>query len=67
MECGPYSLNLPDFEEKGATTEDLVDRSLQTLNANAADELVDSLDNLKEAAIYLVGGTEDTIVPMVAV
>ena len=67
MECGPYALDLPDFHVEGVTTEELVDRSLKALNTNATDGMIDSPDHLKESAIYLVGGTEDTTVPMLAV
>ena len=67
MECGPYTLDLPDFHAEGATTEERVDKSLHALNANATDGMIDSPDHLKESAVYLVGGTEDTTVPMLAV
>ena len=39
---------------------------MKKLNSNAEHGLIDSPENLKESAIYLVGGTKDTTVPMVA-
>ena len=67
MECGPYSLDLDDYYAPGVTTDELVTRSLATLRSNYADGSIDDTDNLRNSAIYIVGGTEDTTMPMLAV
>ena len=67
MQCGPYSLDLPDYHKPGETKDDLVQRSMATLKANDQAGSIDSTENLKNAAIYLVDGTEDTTIPLIAV
>ena len=67
MECGPYGLDLSDYHQEGVTTKELLDRSLKILTTNDEDGTIDNTDNLKNAAIYLVDGTEDPTIPLVAV
>ena len=67
MECGPYSLDLSDYHAPGVTTDELVSRSLETLRSNNANGSIDDTDNLRNSAIYIVGGTEDTTMPMLGV
>ena len=67
MECGPYSTDLGDFHKPGASTKELETTAIDNIKKNAEAGKIDSLDNLKKAAVYLVGGTEDTTVPMLAV
>ena len=67
MECGPYSEDLPDYHAKGVTTDELVARAEKVLDANAQSKVIDDPSHLSDAAIYLVGGTDDTTVPLLAV
>ena len=66
MQCGPWSLNLMDVHKKGVTAEELVEKSMKKLNYNAEHGLIDDPKHLQWRAIYLVGGTKDHTVPLVA-
>ena len=67
MECGPYSMRNPDFHKPGASTKELETAAINTIEKYANTGAIDPLENLKDVAVYLVGGKEDPIVPMLAV
>lgn len=67
MECGPYSTDFGDFHAPGASTESLDDTAFANIEKNEADGGIDSTENLKDVAAYIVGGTEDESVYLFAV
>ena len=67
MECGPYSTSRHDFFKPGVTSKELETTAISNMEKYAKTGDIDPLENLKKVATYIVGGTEDTIVPMVAV
>ena len=67
MECGPYSTDLPDFHAPGVTTKSLETTAFTNIDAYSKTGDIDSLESFKKVAAYIVGGTEDNTVPMLAV
>ena len=66
LECGPYSTALGDIRRPGASAKTLETKAIKNMKKNAESGAIDPLQNLKDVAVYLVGGTKDKTVPLFA-